>query len=66
MAEQDVNFYEATLRAIRDFPFWDYGMDDVDPKSEYAEWVPDLANEISNALREVEIDEAMKNWKKVK
>jgi hypothetical protein len=35
---------------IRDFAFWDYGMDDVDPQSEYAEWVPDLAANIAKAL----------------
>jgi hypothetical protein len=28
---------------IREFPFHDYGMDEVDPRSEYAEWVPALA-----------------------
>ena len=36
--------------AIRKFQFWDYGMDDVDPRSEYAEWVPDLAAAIAAAL----------------
>lgn len=32
---------------LRGFPFWDYGMDDVDPRSEYAEWVPALAERIA-------------------
>jgi hypothetical protein len=36
--------------AIREFPFWDYGMDDVDPRSEYAEWVPALAKQITDAI----------------
>lgn len=43
---------EIVAAAIREFPFWDYGMDDVDPKSEYAEWVPDLAKQITVALKE--------------
>ena len=37
--------------AIREFPFWDYGMDEVDPKSEYAEWVPELAAVVEEAVR---------------
>lgn len=36
--------------AIKEFPFWDYGLNDVDPESEYAEWVPDLAQKIAQAL----------------
>jgi hypothetical protein len=39
-------------KAIRKFNFGNYGMDDVDPKSEYAEWVPDLAAKIEAAVRE--------------
>ena len=41
---------ELIANAIRQFPFWDYGMDDVDPTSECAEWVPDLAMAISVVL----------------
>lgn len=42
----------AAEEAIRDFAFWNYGMDEVDPKSEYAEWVPDLAAAVEKAVRE--------------
>ncbi|MFC4006573.1 hypothetical protein ACFOY2_05030 [Nonomuraea purpurea] len=42
--------HAAIEKAIREFPFWDYGMDNVDPESEYAEWVPALALAISDAL----------------
>lgn len=38
-------------QAIRDFAFDNYGMDEVDPKSEYAEWVPDLAAAVEKAIR---------------
>ncbi len=35
---------------IRSFPFWDYGMSDVDPNDRYAEWVTDLAARIANEV----------------
>jgi hypothetical protein len=35
---------------IRAFPFWDYGLDGVDPESEYAEWVTNLADKQREAL----------------
>lgn len=41
-------------QAIRDFKFWDYGLDVVDPNSEYAEWVPDLAMAIVAAVQSEE------------
>ena len=41
---------EIVADVIRNFPFWDYGMDDVDPKSEYAEWVPALARKIAEKI----------------
>src|SRR5262245_9549424 len=37
---------EAAIEAVREFPFWDYGMDEVDPRSEYAEWVLPLTTKI--------------------
>lgn len=37
---------KAAAKAIKKFPFDDFGMDDVDPKSRYAEWVPVLARRI--------------------
>lgn len=40
----------AIRAAIRDFDFTNYGLDDVDPTSEYAEWVGDLASAIAGAL----------------
>lgn len=40
----------AIEQAIRDFKFWNYGLDAADPNSEYAEWVPDLAKAIVAAL----------------
>jgi hypothetical protein len=43
---------DKVIEAIKQFRFWNYGMDDVDPKSPYAEWVPDLADEILAALAE--------------
>jgi hypothetical protein len=36
--------------AIRAFPFWDYGMDDVDPNDEYAEWVWELAVKVADSV----------------
>jgi hypothetical protein len=40
-----------TVRAaIEGFSFDDYGLDYVDPRSEYAEWVGDLASAITGAL----------------
>ncbi|MGW9299637.1 hypothetical protein ACWHA3_02265 [Streptomyces cyaneofuscatus] len=40
----------AVVQAIRDFQFHNYGLDTVDPNSEYAEWVGDLASVIVGAL----------------
>lgn len=40
----------AVRRAITEFSFWNYGLDDVDPRSQYAEWVGDLASVIVGAL----------------
>ncbi|WP_330449687.1 hypothetical protein [Streptomyces anulatus] len=40
----------AVVQAIRDFQFDNYGLDTVDPNSEYAEWVGDLASAIVGAL----------------
>lgn len=37
-------------KVIREFPFDNYGLDSVDPASENAEWVPDLADEIIGEL----------------
>lgn len=42
--------YDAITAAIRAFKFWDYGLDDTNPNSEYAEWVPDLAAAIHKAV----------------
>lgn len=39
-------------KAIRNFPFWNYGMDDVDPGAKTAEWVPKLAAAVEKAVRE--------------
>lgn len=47
-------------QAIRNFDFWDYGMDAVDPKSEYAEWVPALAAAVEKAVRK-QVEEATFN-----
>jgi hypothetical protein len=48
-------YRKAAIKAIKKFPWDDYGLDDVDPRSEYAEWVPALADavvaEIVKALR---------------
>ncbi|WP_030756655.1 hypothetical protein [Streptomyces sp. NRRL F-5135] len=41
---------EIVAQAIRDFRFHNYGLDNVDPNSEYAEWVGDLASAIVRAL----------------
>lgn len=38
--------------AIREFPFWNYGMDDVDPQADTAEWVFHLAAAVERAVRE--------------
>lgn len=43
---------EAVASAIRDFPFDNYGLDDVDPTDENAEWVEDLAAAIVDHLLE--------------
>lgn len=45
-----MNDLDRIAQAIRDFDFGDYGMSDVDPNSEYAEWVPALAAKIRAAL----------------
>ncbi|TMR14076.1 hypothetical protein ETD86_29460 [Nonomuraea turkmeniaca] len=51
--ERPANDQQAVAeRAIRAFPFWDYGLNGVDPKSEYAEWVPDLATAVITATNE--------------
>lgn len=42
--------YTAAEKAIRNFPFWDYGMDQVDPKASTAEWVPALAEAVTLAV----------------
>lgn len=44
--------YDAITAAIKAFKFWDYGLDEADPNSEYAEWVPDLAGAIHKAVGE--------------
>lgn len=41
---------DAITAAIKAFPFWNYGLDEADPNSEYAEWVPDLAQAIQTAI----------------
>ncbi|ATW61331.1 hypothetical protein SEA_ALSABER_57 [Streptomyces phage Alsaber] len=40
-------------QAIRDFDWDDYGLDVVDPHSEYAEWVPALAEKIARRALQV-------------
>ncbi len=45
---------DAIIGAIKAFDFDDYGLDEVDPRSEYAEWVPDLARAIAYALATAE------------
>lgn len=47
---------DAIIGAIKDFDFDDYGLDAVDPWSEYAEWVPDLARAIAASLAPVPAD----------
>jgi hypothetical protein len=42
----------SVTEAIRDFQFCNYGLDYVDPRIEYAEWVPDLASAIVGSLPE--------------
>ena len=39
--------------AIRAFPFWDFGMDDVDPNDEAAEWVFELAVKVTETVLNV-------------
>ncbi len=39
--------------AIRTFPFDDFGLSEIDPRSEFAEWVPFLAKRITAALKEM-------------
>jgi hypothetical protein len=46
--------YDAITAAIKAFPFWDYGLDEANPHSEYAEWVPDLAAAIHKAAAPAE------------
>lgn len=43
---------DEVIEVIRAFRWWNYGMDDVNPRSPYADWVPDLADEILAALGE--------------
>ncbi|WJN63153.1 hypothetical protein [Streptomyces phage phiScoe44] len=40
-------------QAIREFDFSDFGLDNVDPNSEYAEWVPVLAEKIARRALQV-------------
>jgi hypothetical protein len=40
----------AAEQAIRDFDFWDYGLNEVDPGGEYAEWVTPLAAAVVKAI----------------
>lgn len=42
--------YDAITAAIKAFKFWNYGLDETNPNSEYAEWVPDLAGAIHQAI----------------
>jgi hypothetical protein len=48
--DADDEVMRTVRRAIVDFDFADYGLDDTDPTSEYAEWVGDLASAIAGAL----------------
>lgn len=41
---------DQAIQAIRDFAFWNYGLNDTDPNDKYAEWVPDLADKVVAAL----------------
>ncbi|MFC8447686.1 hypothetical protein [Kitasatospora sp. NPDC057223] len=43
----------AAEQAIRAFAFWDFGLNEVDPESEYAEWVAPLAAAIVAAIEGV-------------
>jgi predicted extracellular nuclease len=43
----------AIVAAIKAFDFDDYGMDEVDPNDEYAEWVPALAEQIAAAYADL-------------
>ena len=45
-----IDVRKQVIKAIKRFDFDDYGLHDVDPKSQYAEWVPDLADAIVKAL----------------
>lgn len=49
---------DAITAAIKAFPFWNYGLDEADPNSEYAEWVPDLAAAIQTAISADQTEEA--------
>ncbi|WJN63386.1 hypothetical protein [Streptomyces phage phiScoe55] len=40
-------------QAIREFDFSDFGLDNVDPNSEFAEWVPILAEKIAHRAVQV-------------
>ncbi len=48
----------AIRAAIEGFAFDNYGLDDVDPRSEYAEWVGDLASAIAGAVGDDETSAA--------
>lgn len=39
-------------KVIRAFSFDDFGLNDTDPRSKHAEWVPVLAEKITAALKE--------------
>ena len=41
---------DQAIQAIRDFAFWNYGLNDTDPNDKYAEWVPALADSVVSAL----------------
>lgn len=47
-----MNDLDRIADAIRNFDFSNYGLDDVNPRSQYAEWVPDLAEKILTALNQ--------------
>lgn len=47
---KDPGLISRVTEAIKEFDFWDYGLNEVDPHSEYAEWVPDLANKIVDSI----------------
>ncbi|GAA0705471.1 hypothetical protein GCM10010193_70700 [Kitasatospora atroaurantiaca] len=50
MAKGNKNKQTAAEQAIRAFDFWDYGLNEVDPESEYAEWVAPLAAAVVAAI----------------